>query len=120
MASIPDPQLDLMLAQCEGTNVHVCTQVPTNYTEASVTYNIATEAVSGVNYVKSGGVASGRKNTCTPPTGTTINNAGTATHIAVTNGSNAIVLTTTCTSQVIGESGTVDIGAFVHELQDPT
>ena len=117
--AIPDAILDAMLAAAEGDNVHVCSAQPTTYTEASSTYQLATQAITGGNYAKANGDTSGRKNTLTPATGTSISNSGTATHVAVTNGT-SLVSVTTCTSQALTSGGTVDIGAFAHEVQDPS
>lgn len=114
---IPDAKIDLQLDVVEGDAVHVCSAQPTTYTEASATYQLATQAVTGGNYTKANGDTSGRKNTCAPTAGTTIDNSGTATHVAVTNGTD-LRLVTTCTAQALTESGTVDIGSFAHEVQD--
>lgn len=114
--NIPATILDNMLSQCEGDNIHVCSAEPTTYTEAATTYKLATQAISAGNYAKANGDVSGRKNTLTPPSGTSISNSGTATHLAVTN-STALRLVTTCTSQALTSGGAVNIGAFAHELR---
>lgn len=114
--NIPSTILDSMLAACEGDNIHVTSAEPTTYTEASSTYRLATQAISGGNYAKAAGDVSGRKNTLTPPSGTSISSSGTATHLAVTNGT-ALRLVTTCTSQALTSGGAVNIGAFAHELR---
>ncbi len=117
--NMPPATLDLMLDQAAGDNVHVCSAEPTTYTEANSTYKLATQAISSVNYAKAAGDVSGRKNTLTPPTGTSIANSGTATHVAVTNGT-TLKLVTTCTSQALTAGGSVDIGAFAHEVRAPS
>jgi hypothetical protein len=115
---IPDARLDVMLGNFVGDNVHVCSSQPTNYTEASSTYKLATQAITSGNYVLADGTTSGRKSTLTAPTGTSITASGTATHVAVTTGTTLIAVTT-CTSQALTSGGTVDIGAFALELSDP-
>lgn len=114
---ILDADIDAMLALVEGDNVHACSAQPTTYTEAATTYQLATKAITGGNYAKANGDTSGRKNTLTPPTAATIDNTGTATHVAVTSGT-TLKLVTTCTSQALTSGGTVDIGAFAHEIGD--
>ncbi len=114
---IPDAKIDLQLDVTEGDTVHVCSAQPTTYAEASTTYQLASQAVTAANYAKANGDVSGRKNTCLPPTGTSIDNSGTATHVAVTNGTE-LRMVTTCASQALTAGGTVDIGAIVHEVQD--
>lgn len=110
-----------MLTGLRGDAVHVCSAQPTTYTEASTTYQLATQAVTGGNYALANGDTSGRKDTCTPATGTTIDNSGTATHVAHTSGT-TLKRVTTCTSQVLtaGGGATVDISAHAHEIGDPT
>jgi hypothetical protein len=115
---IPDAKIDLQLDVCEGDSVHVCSAQPTTYAEAATTYQLATQAVTGGNYAKANGDTSGRKNTCSPAAGTSIANSGTANHVAVTNGTD-LRLVTTCTPQALTSGNTVDIGAIVHEVQDP-
>lgn len=116
---IPDAILDLMIEVPEGTAVHVCSAQPTTLLEATTTFNLATQVISGANYAQAAGDVSGRKNTLTPPTGTSITATGTANHVAVTDAT-TLRLVTTATAQALTSGGTVDIGAFAHELVDPT
>ena len=114
---IPDAKIDLQLDVNEGDNVHVCSAQPTTYAEASATFQLATQAVTGANYTKANGDTNGRKNSVAPAAGTAIDNTGTADHVAVTNGTD-LRLVTTCTGQALTQGGTVDIGAFAHEISD--
>ena len=115
----PDAQIDLMLDNVDGDNVHVCSAEPTTYTEAATTYNLATQSVTGGNFTKANGDISGRKQTCAPATGTSITSTGTGNHVAVTDGT-TLVDVTTCTAQALTSGGTVDIGSFDHEIGDPS
>lgn len=119
--SVPDATKDLMLAEAEGTDLHICSAEPTTFAEATTTFNLATEAAIGGDYAKANGDVSGRKNTLTAPSGTSITSTGTATHAATTNSVGSLLkLVTTTTSQALTSGGTVDIGAFAHELLDVT
>lgn len=118
--AIPDARLDAMLAVLEGSELHYCSAQPTTYTEANVTYNLATAAITGSNYAAAAGDTNGRKATITPPTDTTIDTTGTATHICITSGGTTIEIVTTCTSQALTAANTVTGAAFDHELADPT
>ncbi len=120
--AIPDTILDLMLDQCEGGLLHVCNAQPTTALEAHTTFQLATETITGGNITAGAGDVDGRKNTYAPGTGTTIDNTGSATHVACnTNASPQVLLfVTTCTSQALTAAGTVDIGAFDHEVGDPS
>lgn len=116
---IPDSNLDLMLDQVEGTNIHVCSAEPTTYTEATVTFNLATDAVG--TYTKAAGDISGRKNTQAGTTATSITTTGTANHVAITTTTGSVLeLVTTATPQALTSGGTVDIGSFAHEILDPS
>lgn len=115
---IPDSNIDLMLDQVEGTNIHVCSAQPTTYLEATTTFNLVTDAVG--TYTKAAGDVSGRKNTQAGTTASSITSTGTATHVAITTTTGSVLeLVTTCTSQALTSGGTVDIGSFAHEIQDP-
>lgn len=117
--NIPDANLDAMLAIVEGTNIHVCSAEPTTYLEATTTFNLATDTVG--SYVKANGDTSGRKNTQAGTTDTPITTTGTGTHVAITTTTGSVLeLVTTAVSQALTSGGTVDIGAFAHELRDPT
>lgn len=125
---IPDSIIDLQLAECEGTQIHVCTSQPTNYAEATTNvgsggYQLANAAISG-SYTKADGDTSGRKNTLPQQSALDIDVSGTAQHIAMTNGGatspGILYMVTTVTSQALTSGGTVDIGAFDHEISDAT
>lgn len=113
---IPDAIIDLMLAQAEGTNIHVCSAEPANYAGIAAV-QLATASISG-SYTKANGDTSGRKNTVPAQTAVSISVSGTATHVVISNGSSTMYLVTTCTSQALTSGGTVDIAAFDHEIAD--
>lgn len=117
---IPPAILDLMLQQCEGDTIHLCSAQPSSYADAASNYNLASRAIGSVNYTRSNGDVSGRKQVLTPPAAATINASGTANHVAVTQGS-TLKLVTTCNTQAItaGDGATVDIGSFPHEIRAP-
>ncbi|MCP4984585.1 MAG: hypothetical protein GY928_00575 [Colwellia sp.] len=116
---IPDAIIDLQLDQVEGTHIHVCSQEPATFLEATTTYNLASDNVGA--YVKANGDSSGRKNTQAGTTDTDITSTGIANHIAITTLAGSILkLVTTATSLALTSGGTVDIGSFKHEIGDPS
>lgn len=118
--NVPDVIIDLQLELCEGDEVHICTAEPTTYTEAKTTLNLVTAPINGANYVKANGDVSGRKNTCSPPSGAVASGSGTATHAAVTNSSDSSLrLVTTTPSTAITSGVLVDINPFAHEVRKP-
>ncbi len=117
--SIPDAILDGMLALAEGTKLHVCSAAPANYAGIAAV-ELASATISGA-YSKANGDTSGRKNTLPAQTGIAITATGTADHIAISNGSDTLYLVTTLSaSQALTSGGTVDTGAFDHEINDPS
>ncbi len=115
-ANIPTVVLDEQLALLEGDVVNVCSTEPTTYTEATVTFNLASQAVVGGDFTYAAGDVNGRKWTCTPTLGTSITDDGTAAHVAITNSTgSSLRFVTTCTNVVLASGGTVDISPFSTE-----
>jgi len=114
---IPDAIIDAQLSAAEGTTIHVCSAQPANFAGISA-LELASDPVG--TYTKANGDVSGRKNTQAGTTDTAIDTTGTATHIAVSNNTDTLFLVTTCTSQALTSGGTVSVGAFDHEIGDPT
>jgi hypothetical protein len=100
----------------------VCSAQPTTYTEAITTYKLADIAMTpNTDFTKANGDTSGRKVTVAAKSGVTIDSTGTALFVALTKSSGSVLLyVTTCTSQVLTASGTVDFPAWDVEILDPT
>lgn len=104
----------------QATGMHACSAEPTTRTEAVTTYQLASAVMTpDTDFTKADGDTSGRKVTVAAKSGETIDNTGTATHIALTDGSNLLYVTT-CTSQLLTAAGTVDFPAFDIEIADPS
>lgn len=118
----PDATLDLALDAMIGdvcTRVDVCSTQPTTYAEATATYSLADVTVTSGDFTKANGDTSGRKITLGAQSAVTIDTAGTALHIAFTNGTDTLLHVTTCPSTALTTPGTVDIsGVDVLELPD--
>lgn len=113
---VPDAQIDLMLAVPEGTKIHVCSAEPANY--AGIAAVMLAEATIAGSYTKANGDVSGRKNTLDAQATVPITSDGVASHVVVSDGAAAMKLATTCTGQALVSGGTVDVGAFAHEILD--
>lgn len=100
----------------------VCSAQPTTYTEAITTFKLADIAMTpNTDFTKGNGDVSGRKVTVAAKSGVTIDSTGTATYVALTKSAGSVLLyVTTCTSQVLTASGTVDFPAWDIEILDPT
>ena len=114
---VPDVRIDLELDVLESTNIHVCSQQPVTYADIA-TYMLAEQVISGA-FTKADG-ATGRKTTVPAQSGLTISNTGTATHVAISNGTDTLMAVTTATSQALTQGGTLDIPQWAMTVGDPT
>lgn len=122
--AIVDAVFDAALAKvATGTILTVCSAQPTNRTEAVTTYALAdvtlTAGDGNGDYTIANGDTSGRKVTVAQQANISIDTSGTATHIAICDGSN-LLLVTTCTSQALTSGNTVTVPAFDFEILDPS
>ena len=114
--SVMDAALDLVAT---GTIVTVCNAQPTTRTEAVTTYKLADVVVDGTDFTKANGDVSGRKVTVAAQASVPVDTTGSATHIAVCDGTNLLYVTT-CTAQTLTSGNTVTIPAWDIEISDPS
>ncbi len=118
--SASDAVLDALLDKvATGTILTVCSAEPTTRTEAVTTYKLADETMSSGDYSKANGDTSGRKLTVAQQADVPVDSNGTATHVAICDGSNLLYVTT-CTSQVLTAGNTVTVPAWKIEVSDPS
>lgn len=103
----------------DGTIITVCNAQPTTRTEAITTYKLADDTITAGDFTIAAGDVSGRKCTIAQRTNVPIDTSGTATHIAICDGTR-LLLVTTCTSQALTAGGTVTIPAFDDEIAAPS
>lgn len=118
---IADSVLDLLLdGIAAGTILTVCNAQPTTRTEAVTTYKLADVVVDAGDFSKANGDTSGRKVTVAQQSAVLIDTSGTATHVAICDGTNLLAVTT-CTSLALTANGsnTVTIPAHDYEVSDP-
>lgn len=113
---VMDAALDLVAT---STILTVCTQEPTTRTEAITTYKLADVTTDSGDFAKSNGDVSGRKLTVAQQENVPVDTTGTATHVAVCDGTNLLYVTT-CTSQLLTSGNTVTIPAWDIEISDPS
>jgi len=105
----------------QATKMILCSDEPTNLTEAEVTYALAEATmVPDTDYTKADGGTSGRKVTTAVKNGVLVDVSGTGNHIAFTDGVDLLHVTT-CTPQAVVANGsnTVNFPAYVLEFRDP-
>jgi hypothetical protein len=96
-----------------------------SYATVTATANVlASKTISSTDFTGPAdgtlGTAGGRKLTVNAQNSNTIIYTGTATHIALTNGSDTVYYVTTTTSQALvdNDSNTVNIPAWIIEIED--
>lgn len=117
--SLNDVVLDALLDKvATGTILTVCSQEPTTRTQAVTTYKLADVVIDAGDFTKANGDVSGRKVTIGQQADVAVDSDGTATHIAICDGSTLLAVTT-CTSQALTNGNTVTVPAFDIEVSDP-
>lgn len=119
--SVNDLVLDGAFAVLDdATIMTVCSQEPTTRAQAVTTYALADVAMTpGTDFTKANGDVSGRKCTVAAKNAVPVDASGTATHIALCDGTNLLYVTT-CTSQALTAGNTVNFPAWKVEIADPT
>jgi hypothetical protein len=99
----------------------VCSGQPTTYTQANVTYNLASIAVAGGDFTLANS-GSNRQSTVAAKSALTVNAAGTGDHIALVNtGSSTLLYVTTIgTARAIALTDTVNTSSWVITVNQPT
>jgi hypothetical protein len=120
-----DANMDAMLANIANNAdmLHVCSGQPANYAgiAAVLLAEVAlTVGAGNGDYTLADGDTNGRKLTIAAQSALDISTSGTATHIALSNGSDTLYYVTTCTSQALVDTGTVDVPAWDIEVADPS
>lgn len=119
--SVHDDVLDgaLNIIKNNANIMTVCSAEPTSRTEAVTTYALGDVAMVTGDFTNANGDTSGRKTTVASKTGVTVDASGTATHVALCDGSRLLYVTT-CTSQVLTSGNTITFPAWDVEIADPT
>lgn len=121
--SVHNDVLDAALDKiATATRLVVCSAEPPNFAGiAAVALADVTLTAGDGNgdYTIADGNTSGRKVTIAEQAGIAVDTSGTATHIALDDGS-TLLYVTTCTSQVLTAGNTVTVPAWKIEIADPT
>ena len=118
--SVHDTVLDGAFDVLDQANLMIaCNAEPTTRTQAVTTFALADIAmVVNTDYTKANGDTSGRKVTMAAKSSVAVDITGTATHIALVDGTNLLYVTT-CTSQSLTSGNTVNFPAWDIEIADP-
>lgn len=106
-----------------GNILTVCSQQPTNRTEAVTTYKLADVALTpgdgNGDFTIGNGDTNGRKVAIAEQADIPVDANGDATHIAICDDTR-LLLVTTCTSQTLTSGNTVTVPTFDDEIADPS
>lgn len=97
----------------------VCSSQPTTYAEATATFKLADVVVDSGDFSKANGDVSGRKLVVAAQNTVPVDSSGTATHVALCDGT-TLLHVTTCTSQALTSGNTVNIPTYDIEFLDVT
>lgn len=115
-----DAVLDAALDKiATATILTVCSAQPTTRTEAVTTYKLADVVVDSGDFTKADGDTSGRKVTVAAQSAVPVDSSGSATHVALCDGS-TLLHVTTVTSQALTAGNTVNVAAYDVEFADVT
>ena len=114
-----DGALNIVKNNC--TRMVACSAQPTTYTEANATYALADVTMASGDFTAANGDTSGRKLTTAQKSGVTVDNSGTANHVALLDVTNSKLLyVTTCVSQALTAGNTMTFNAWDLEIADPS
>ena len=118
----PDATIDAMFDYIDQCNImHVCSAEPANYAGIAAVSLADVALTPDTDFTKANGDTSGRKVTIAAKNTVTVDNTGTATHIAIARSTDSTLrYVTTCTSQALTAANTVNIPAWKIEVADPT
>lgn len=120
MAYINDEVFDqgLDYADTNGTRIDICSQEPTTYTEATSTYTLGNK--TGLNTgATQNGASSGRRVIVPAITDGSVTATNTATHWALTNGTDTLIATgALSSSQAVTSGNTFTLDAISITIAD--
>jgi len=105
-------------ADTNGTRIDICSQEPTSYAEATSTYTLGNK--TGLNTgATQNGATDGRRVIVPAITDGTVTGTATATHWALTNGSDTLIATGALTaSQAVTSGNTFTLDAISLTIRD--
>lgn len=120
MATLSNAVFDngLSTLTTNGTRIDICSQEPTTYTEATSTYTLGNGTITtGSPADRTGG---GREVSVTFDSSSSVTATGTATHFAITNGTDTIYATGALSaSQSVTSGNTFTLASFTIGIPDP-
>lgn len=114
----PDAVLDTLLDKvATATSLIVTTSQPTDRATA-VAAALATASTTGGDFTKADGTTNGRKLTIAAKSNVSVTATGSATHVALVDGTNLLYVTTV-TAQTLTSGNTVTVPTWTITIADP-
>lgn len=102
-----------------GTRIDICSSEPTSYSQATTGGAVSLGNKTGLTLTKSDGNTNGRSADIPAINDGSVTNTGTATHWALTNGTNTLIATGSLSaSQSVTASNTFTLGTFEINFAD--
>ena len=121
-ASSHDDVIDAALEYVKANAILlcVCDSQPTNYTQATATYKLASVVISSGDFGSAGDDSSGRKIAVNAQSSIVIDSSGTAGWVALTAASSVLLYVTDTAATGLTAAGKVNIGTWDINIADPT
>ena len=117
---VDDSVLDAALDRfATATVMHACSAAPANQAGIAAV-SLADTPMSGADFTNSNGDVSGRKVTVAAKSGVTVDNNGTADHVALSDGTTLLGVTEIPSPQVLTAGNTLNYQSWAKEIRDPT
>lgn len=116
-----DGAWDIIRNNC--TRMTACAGQPASFAAANIggANFLADVTMAATDFTKANGDTSGRKVTAAQKTGVTVDNSGTADHVALLDVTlSKLLYVTTATSQALTAGNTMTFNAWDAEIADPT
>ena len=98
----------------------VCSSEPTNLTEATSTYKLASVAMGTSDFTVGEGSPNGREVAVGAKNSVSVDSTGSAEHIALVDSGTNLLYVTTCTKQSISSGNKVNIPTWDIRIADPS
>ena len=123
--SVADAVLDAALNHVKNntSRMCICSSEPTTYSQAITTYKLADVSITSTNFGSpaNGDGSTGRKIQVNAQSSVSVDSSGSAQHVALVSvTSTALIYVTTCSTQGLTASSTVNVPAWDIQINDPT
>lgn len=111
--------LDALLDEIkDATHIHICSQMPSNHTEATDTYSLGNDSAPSMG-TNGAGDPDGREFEVAAVTDGSVTDDGTASHVALVDGTRLLLGRALSSTQVVTEGNPFTLTAFTVRVPAP-